>query len=1665
MISLLLLLSWLNLVFSHDCQHDFHVTKMHGPRDSRTGKFGSMKRVSLNYTHRNDVEGRTRSLQSSTPQNIRIVADTHWLNSGSDPYACQYSGQVVQLTDGSGTFTCTSAHVLSASTYAYILNTMIPDAVNFWTSSLSVIPVDGNLTVDQPANCGTTHYLCCGQLLPSYYTTIGVANADFVMMVTARPTTGTTLAWALTCQLDQNNRPILGQINVNPAYVSTLASQRIYQRGVVTHEMAHALGFSSSLMPYFLQADKSTQIASISDILLSYNDPILLKPVIKLITPAVVSFITAHFGCPQLNGAELEDGGSSGSASSHWEKRIFFNELLNPSVENVLYRSKLTLSYFDDSNWYYVNYSTADTYLFGKSGGCTFAQQRCNVSWYDTQFCTSSSTGCSIDDPYRYLGACTLATATNNLPVQFQYFSNPKLGGTDIFADYCPYSIPYTATSSYSYDCRDSSFAIPNYQSVYGQVTGPTSMCFSGTYQSSSYGQTPADHGACLKYSCSSNGILSIIFQLSGSSSSSVTCPVAGGRVALSAPMTGFVRCPPAFQVCSSVNLCSSNTCNGRGSCNATTGACACNAGFYGSAYNKCDLVYCPNAPAQTPCSGNGNCDSSVGVCTCNAGYSGSDCSQRVCPNNCSNRGTCNTTTALCTCNAGFAGADCSGIQCPLNADGSTCVPPYGVCETSSGFCNCSDTANAYYTGPSCNVSMAGTRSIALIPYLDDLYGIVPIGNTSVSVVGTLMPYVYSFYSVQVTSSQSIDVVVRLASTSNLTGLFSITAALGSRPSATVYTYSTLAIKNYANSYRIALTPSMSGTLYIAIISKITVGFNISVTRSGCALIPSCNYGDCMFGQCSCDVGVSNGGSSFGWTGAACNVPLCPTNCTNFRGVCAIPVNADRGGPYPYCSCPSIFYGNYCEQYAKNATTVLLGSSSYSPSPALVSTSVSSFSSDRSSVISMLSNGYGTKVINLTTSSSLVGSSWLLPVVIDPSALMNVNMSSSTFYIMASLKVNSQATSLPNIIMLGGVNNAISPSTITYNTAVDFASYGSRLQSQYFVSSISNSLSFFISVYNLGTQGSLYSPSFTLTVAVSTNKTGCPYLYSCMYGSCIPASGGNLLSNVCSCNTGWIGAFCDTPLNSASLNAVTSVANVVAGTWSYYSITSLPLTPSVIVVSFSANISSWSVSPFLSASLFDGSNGYQYIRDTFIGGTISSASPALGTTKSGFITNSVTLVRSDVVNQNSVIVSIFNPENAPTALNGLLNVSVVSSSFGQFCNNRGTYNGTDPTTNLPICSCLPYWDAKTACSSLTITPAELLASASNILSPSFGSSFTMSLSSTQSIMIKVPYSSSNVLVSIKLTQSKGKLPTPLTPSLAPQLFASYPSIDPPRTSSQLAVASANANAAVSSSLQSSVSVTPTDTNSTIYVVIKNPIDGSYTITIGPNFLSFVPTTTFPQALAQWMISVPAGIASMVISIIINFIALVVTLYFSFKRGPMYTGPDEFSSTVKRAQPSAVQISIDPAFMIGASAGTIDSPKEPSTPDLLGDKRSRKSKVRSVVPSRLSLLATQVKKSIRSVNGSLRGALSPSVAPAPVSGYTGNSNAASGMVYSIPGFAAATTTVAAKPPADDSSVFAGSNPMHNPRASNAYSIPMSSSSSPSPFASVSPLRRPNLLPPS
>ena len=67
------------------------------------------------------------------------------------------------------------------------------------------------------------------------------------------------------------------------------------------------------------------------------------------------------FDCPTLEGVELENQptGDGECWGSHWEERIYEQELMTALSQTRTMYSALTLAFFEDSGWYYANFSHA----------------------------------------------------------------------------------------------------------------------------------------------------------------------------------------------------------------------------------------------------------------------------------------------------------------------------------------------------------------------------------------------------------------------------------------------------------------------------------------------------------------------------------------------------------------------------------------------------------------------------------------------------------------------------------------------------------------------------------------------------------------------------------------------------------------------------------------------------------------------------------------------------------------------------------------------------------------------------------------------------------------------------------------------------------------------------------------------------------------------------------------------------------------------------------------------------------------------------------------------------------------------------------------------------------------------------------------------------------
>jgi len=168
--------------------------------------------------------------------------------------------------------------------------------------------------------------------------------------------------------------------------------------------------------------------------------------------------------------------------------------------------------------------------------------------------------------------------------------------------------------------------------------------------------------------------------------------------------------------VTESITACPGETsCSGHGVCSGSpTYECACSNGFMGA---DCSLMQCPSGKSWftlptldeeahlelTECSDMGTCDRTTGTCACSAGFEGGACDTMSCPGDpaCNGHGQCMTMSALalvanvngdaagytygatpnepstwdfdmvqgCYCDDGYAGFDCSLNVCPYGDD------------------------------------------------------------------------------------------------------------------------------------------------------------------------------------------------------------------------------------------------------------------------------------------------------------------------------------------------------------------------------------------------------------------------------------------------------------------------------------------------------------------------------------------------------------------------------------------------------------------------------------------------------------------------------------------------------------------------------------------------------------------------------------------------------------------------------------------------------------------------------------------------------------------------------------------------------------------------------------------------------------------------------------
>ncbi|XP_027357118.1 leishmanolysin-like isoform X1 [Abrus precatorius] len=535
-------------------------------------------------------------------------------------------------------YNCTSEDI-SGEDKKCRLRKALGQTAEWFRRALAVEPVKGNLRLSGYSACGQDG----GVQLPRGYIEEGVSDADLVLLVTTRPTTGNTLAWAVACERDQWGRAIAGHVNVAPRHLTAEAETLL--SATLIHEVMHVLGFDPHAFAHFRDERKRRRNQVTEQVM----DEKLRRMVTRVVLPRVVMQSRYHYAAFSGNftGLELEDGGGRGTSGSHWEKRLLMNEIMTGSVDTRSVVSKMTLALLEDSGWYKANYSMADNLEWGRNQGTEFVTSPCNL-WKGAYRCnTTQYSGCTYNREAE--GYCPILTYNGDLPQWARYFPQANKGGQSSLADYCTYFVAYSDGS-----CTDTNGArAPD--RMLGEIRGSNSRCMASSLVRTGFVRGSMTQGnGCYQHRCINNSLEVAVDGIWK------VCPGAGGPIQFPG-FNGELICPAYFELCSTDPVVESgqchNWCNFNGDC--VDGRCQCFLGFHG---DDCSRRSCPSN-----CSGNGMCLSN-GICECKTGYTGIDCSTAVCDEQCSlHGGVCDNGVCEFRC-SDYAGYTCQNSSMLLSS-------------------------------------------------------------------------------------------------------------------------------------------------------------------------------------------------------------------------------------------------------------------------------------------------------------------------------------------------------------------------------------------------------------------------------------------------------------------------------------------------------------------------------------------------------------------------------------------------------------------------------------------------------------------------------------------------------------------------------------------------------------------------------------------------------------------------------------------------------------------------------------------------------------------------------------------------------------------------------------------------------------------------------------
>ncbi|KAK7196584.1 major surface protease gp63 [Novymonas esmeraldas] len=489
-----------------------------GAAEHRCG-FDELQRETINtrVSLVNGDDDRSVETASSAWQPIRIVIVTADVD--DNRRHCTSPWQLRPNFKGNNVV-CQSEDVLTNAKRQTLLEFLVPSAVQLHQERLSVQRSDSNIVVSAAIDRDP---LCRQFSIPAPHRTTGVPNADFVLYLSAGPTVGNLIAWALPCQHFRNGRPSVGVANVSPKFIA--ADPRMVR--LVAHEILHALGFN-------IQNFRAQRTAT--DVV-----PVRGKRSIPVIrSPSVVARARAQYGCGSLHFMELEDMGGEGTELSHWKRRNAEDELM-AGISGAGVYSALSIAAMEDLGYYRGNCAMAEPMAYGRNAGCGLTTGRCvvnGVSQFPEMFCAFSSTAPSCASDRLGVGYCAVRSYATAVPELFRYFANPTVSGEHDQMDYCPY-----VQEAQGGSCVANGGRLP------GSVFGFMSRCLDAPSGVAVGGQSSGQYGICAEVQCASS---TYAVRVRGASRFTSCTP--GASLTLSSLSSifsgGHITCPSYISVC-----------------------------------------------------------------------------------------------------------------------------------------------------------------------------------------------------------------------------------------------------------------------------------------------------------------------------------------------------------------------------------------------------------------------------------------------------------------------------------------------------------------------------------------------------------------------------------------------------------------------------------------------------------------------------------------------------------------------------------------------------------------------------------------------------------------------------------------------------------------------------------------------------------------------------------------------------------------------------------------------------------------------------------------------------------------------------------------------------------------------------------------------------------